>query len=54
MNNKLYNKPISKDPRGPEGPQATIEALNNACKILESENKDVFEIGKHIVHINIK
>ena len=54
MNNKLYNEPISKDPKGPEGPQATIEALNNACKILESENKDVFEIGEHIVHIDIK
>lgn len=51
INNKLYNDPISKDPRGPEGLQAAAEAISNAYKILESENRDVFEIGEHVVYI---
>lgn len=54
LDNNLYSGFISKDPRGPEGPQATAETISNAYKILESENRDVFEIGEHLAHIHIK
>lgn len=54
LNDNLYYEPVSKDPRGPEGPQATLEVIYNGKKILKSKNSDIVKIGKHIVQITIK
>ena len=54
LSDNLYYKPVSKDPRGPEGPQATPEVTDNSEKILTSKNSDIFKIGEHIVQITIK
>ena len=54
LSDSLYYEPVSKDPRGPEGPQATSEVIDNSEKILKSKNSDIFKISKHIVQITIK
>ena len=54
LSDSLYYEPVSKDPRGPEGPQATPEAIDSSEKILKSKNSDIFKIGEHIVRIIIK
>lgn len=54
LSDSLYYEPVSKDPRGPEGPQATSEVTDNSEKILKSKNSDIIKIDKHIVRIIIK
>ena len=54
LSDSLYYEPVSKDPRGPEGPEATSEVTDNSKKILKSKNSDIIKIDKHIVRIIIK
>lgn len=54
LSDNSYFEPVSKDPRGPEGPQATPEVTDSSEKILKSKNSDIIKIGKHIVRIIIK
>lgn len=54
LSDSLYYEPASKDPKGPEGPQATPEMLDDSEKFLKSKDSDVFKIGEHIVRIIIK
>lgn len=54
LSDSLYYEPVSKDPRGPEGPEATSEVTDNNEKILKSKNSDIIKIDKHIVRISIK
>ena len=54
LSDSLYYEPVSKDHRGPEGPQATSEVTDNSEKILKSKNSDIIKIDKHIVRIIIK
>ena len=50
LSDNLYYEPVSKDPRGPEGPEASPEVVDN---IITKDNV-IFKIGKHIVRIIIK
>lgn len=54
LSDNLYYEPVSKDPRGPEGPQAAPEVTDSSEKILKSKNSDIIKIGKHIVRIIIQ
>ena len=54
LSDNLYYEPVSKDPRGPEGPQATPEMLDAGEKFLKSKDSDIFKIGEHVVKIIIK
>ena len=54
LSDSLYYEPVSKDPRGPEGPEAISEVTDNNEKILKSKNSDIIKIDKHIVRISIK
>lgn len=50
LSNNLYYEPVSKDPRGPEGPEASPEVVDNSI----TKDNDIFKIGEHIVRIIIK
>ena len=54
LSDSLYYKSVSKDPRGPERPQATSEVIDSSIKILKSKNSDIFKIGERVVQIIIK
>lgn len=51
LDNNLYNGFISKDPSGPEGPQAAFETINKSSKLLKSKNSSKFKIGKYTINI---
>ena len=50
LSDNLYYEPVSKDPRGPEGPKASPEVVDNSI----TKDNDIFKIGEHIVRIIIK
>ena len=50
LSDNLYYEPVSKDPRGPEGPEASPEVVDNSI----TKDNDIFKIGEHIVRIIIK
>ncbi len=54
LSDNSYFEPASKDPKGPEGPQATPEMLDDSEKFLKSKDSDVFKIGEHVIKIIIK
>ena len=54
LSDNLYYEPVSKDPKGTEGPQASPEVTDSSEKILKSKNSNIFKIGEHIVRIIIK
>ena len=51
LSNNLYYEPVSKNPRGPEGPQASFETINNSCELLKFKNSSKFKIGKYAINI---
>ena len=50
LSDNLYYEPVSKDPRGPEGPEASPEVVDNSI----IKDNDTFKIGEHVVRIIIK
>ena len=50
LSDNLYYEPVSKDPRGPEGPEASPEVVDNSI----TKDNDIFKIGEHVVQIIIK
>ena len=50
LSDNLYYEPVSKDPRGPEGPEASPEVVDNSI----SKDNGIFNIGEYVVRIIIK
>ena len=51
LSDNSYYELVFKDPRGPEGPQASFETINNSCELLKFKNSSKFKIGKYTINI---